>query len=421
MPITRSQSARTRSATATRSKQTAAKPSEDAKHRVGSKRTRTTTGGGRKRPAKRVKTERKEDFSVKKEQEEKPLNGVLKNNGEDEAKKEDEEPKQVTFKKEVDVHLRTPTDEKFQKQFGILERGHIYFFYRPKVGKEDVEDVDDIANFSFLLVPRPPKEDSKDEYDSKDPKVRGGSAAPEPAPQTEPNEFFRYIVMGKKHFPKTESKHEVFWASVVDVGEDVTKLDEGLSEQVYQTKTRGERHKGAARVAGRGVYAIVTPTNMTLPLSRLNRTYLTYILTHPAEPTSLQASLGIESQSSFLIQVKNPEQSSRPGVGLRSDKRAKYSEEAKEEAFGGVGGKGVEAKKFSAANPVTLMDYQGAELLIIGDKKNVDDILGEEGSNKEMERAAIEDTESLDAAHVMKELVLDAKKFPPDALRGDWV
>lgn len=55
-----------------------------------------------------------------------------------------------------------------------------------------------------------------------------------------PINYFRYIVMGKKSLPDSETKHEVFWGSVADIGDNLGMLEEGLSEQIYQTKTRGQ-------------------------------------------------------------------------------------------------------------------------------------------------------------------------------------
>ena len=105
-------------------------------------------------------------------------------------------------------------------------------------------------------------------------------------------------------------------------------------------------------------------------------------MTHPSKPDAIQKALGIESSSSFLLQVKNPEQPSAPGAGLIPEKRAKYSEEEKQEAFGGAGGKGAEARKFGPVNPINLMDYDGTELLIIGDQKAVDDTVGDKGRDQ---------------------------------------
>jgi hypothetical protein len=38
-----------------------------------------------------------------------------------------------------------------------IERGHIYFVYRPRVQMEEASSIDDVKSFHMLLVPRPPE------------------------------------------------------------------------------------------------------------------------------------------------------------------------------------------------------------------------------------------------------------------------
>lgn len=96
---------------------------------------------------------------------------------------------------------------------GVLERGHIYFFYRPKVTLADGESpssLDDVANFHFLLLPRD-----------------GG---------------YRFVVIGKKRLPdRSKGGREVFWGTVERCGADLAEKGEnlGLGGRSYQTKTRG--------------------------------------------------------------------------------------------------------------------------------------------------------------------------------------
>ncbi|KAF8510197.1 hypothetical protein BU17DRAFT_98342 [Hysterangium stoloniferum] len=382
------------------------------------------TGNARKRgaspaskaPSKRTKAQRsqKENLEVKDQEKEKSVkDSSMKKEG---TTPEPEDMKHVAFDNKDSVRSVTPR-EQFQKDYGILERGHIYFFYRPKVAIEEARDIDDVAKLSILLIPRPSKsEDSKKNMNNLTGR-EAASAAPSPAPQSRPDQFFRYMVLGKKHLPFSSGKHEVFWATVVDVGHDLANLDYGLQRQVYQTKTRGERTKGAARPAGRGVYAICSPTDKNLPASRRNRTFLVYMLTHPIPPGKPQEELGIETFSSFLLQVKNPTMPSAPGVGLKREKRAKYPEEGMEEAFG----EGVGATKFAPTNPTTLIDYEGAELLLIGDKKDIGNIVQNKRANEEMQTAVSEEAVNLSTDDVLRELSMDAEKFPPDALEGNWV
>jgi len=124
MPQTRSQTAgpRTRSAASKKNKQDTSK-AQDVKPKAGTKRSQMNTDTGRKPSIKRAKTEpeyQKTPMKKEDEPEEKPLNGVLKK--EDDTgthKMEEEEPKQVSFKEEIGVHVMTPTEERYQKQHGM--------------------------------------------------------------------------------------------------------------------------------------------------------------------------------------------------------------------------------------------------------------------------------------------------------------
>ena len=40
---------------------------------------------------------------------------------------------------------------------GTIERGHIYFFYRPKVELKEAHSLDDVQRFYMVLIPRPPQ------------------------------------------------------------------------------------------------------------------------------------------------------------------------------------------------------------------------------------------------------------------------
>ena len=36
----------------------------------------------------------------------------------------------------------------------VLEEGDIFFFYRPRVGKEEVDDIEDIQRFYMITAPK---------------------------------------------------------------------------------------------------------------------------------------------------------------------------------------------------------------------------------------------------------------------------
>ncbi|KAG8907641.1 hypothetical protein FRB99_003103 [Tulasnella sp. 403] len=287
-------------------------------------------------------------------------------------------------------------DELTETVDGILERGHIYFFYRPKVcvGPEDiVTSLDDVSKFHLLLLPRG---DGKQK--------------------------FRFFVIGKKRLPDHTKGREVFWATLEKFGEDFEKMkmDDAVGERSYSTKTRGERHIEPARVAGRGHYALFSPKPST-PSGR--RTHLVYFLTHPKpeQMGGIQEELAIHMSGSLIIQVKNPSASNPPNVGLAKGKQAKYPEEVVEEKFGGDADHGA-GKRFIAPNPAGVLDFEGSEVLLIPDKHSVDEIMeGEDKIENELQSEAAHDADKMSAPSVLKELRLDEKTFPCAALEGDWL
>lgn len=96
-----------------------------------------------------------------------------------------------------------------------------------------------------------------------------------------------------------------------------------------------------------------------------------YHLSHPSasELGEVQNALGIQLAAAFVVQVKNPvaPTTSHQFVGRKSEKRAKYPEEIMREVFGLGGSKGREdyGLKFSSIETTELLDYEGAESLLI--------------------------------------------------------
>ena len=109
----------------------------------------------------------------------------------------------------------------------ILERGNIYFLYRPKVQEADsepdpAEGPGDVQNLYLVLKPQ------------------GGK--------------FRLINIGRDRLPDID-RHERNWGFVEMIATSGKEIEEALREETYPTKTRGERLRPAARPAGEGVYA----------------------------------------------------------------------------------------------------------------------------------------------------------------------
>lgn len=300
---------------------------------------------------------------------------------------------------------------------GTIERGHIYFFYRPRVQLEEAHSFDDVKNFHMLLVPRPPDfaaSSSSNAEEKIDPSKKeeaemkvlapGAHAVPAPDEENLTKKYFRLITIGKKRLPDPQSsgsnesrRKELFWATVTAIGDDLTSLEKGLGEKSYETKTRGSftfdlggasgkdillllgtRHEAPARLVGRGGYAIVN-SDAEMPSKR--ETHLGYHLSHPP-PTELgevQESLGIYSASSFILQIKNPLAPATGPLQVHS-KAAEYPQWIMHDVFGSASKKGKQSRgresyglRFASCETPEMLDFEGAQLLLIASRE------GEEG------------------------------------------
>ncbi|KAI0699351.1 hypothetical protein C8T65DRAFT_729035 [Cerioporus squamosus] len=323
-------------------------------------------------------------------------------------------------------------------QTGTIERGHIYFFYRPKVELEEAHSLDDVQKFYMLLIPRPPQfasgsdpsanQAGGDEDQEMNLIEAGADAVPAAEPKGSSKKRFRLLILGKKALPDPEAKgsgrHQVFWATVSTVGDDLKKLEEGLGAKTYETKTRGTRHQGSARLAARGAYAIVNSDART-PSQR--ETHLGFYLSHPSgdQLGEVQETLGLHQASSFVLQVKNPlAPPSGPGqVGLPKGRQADFPEDIMKNVFGKGGQRGRESYglRFAPCERKEMLDYEGAELLFIAARSGeagLEQSLGEGRGQALEEVEKSESKESID--QVMKELAMDDSKVPADPLGGEW-
>jgi len=271
----------------------------------------------------------------------------------------------------------------------IIEKGLIYFFYRPKVGLDHAEGIEDVQKLYILLWPgaEPIK---KDEKEMSHTEGKLGENEPE-----------RLIIISKKKLPEI-SHHAKYWGFVKKVSYRIEDIDKQLGAETYTTKTRGERHVEGARPIAEGVYALV---------KYHNGIHLAYVLELPEEPLKLQQAFNIGKEGSYIVQVKNPE---GPGINFLGDKKAKYSSELTKYFIGKKGG----PLKFAPAYP-PLLDQDGAELLFIGASDDLKAELGETGEFlEELEEV---DAKKLTNEKLWKELHLKKAEHPGDAiLRGKW-
>src|SRR5687767_9621840 len=87
----------------------------------------------------------------------------------------------------------------------VLERGNIYFIYRPRVERTSASGVEDIQRLFNILSPH-----GKDRH--------------------------RLFVVGRKKLPEIEDHHERNWAFVQKVGRDAHEIEDeliGADEDVF--------------------------------------------------------------------------------------------------------------------------------------------------------------------------------------------
>ncbi len=250
-----------------------------------------------------------------------------------------------------------------QNKVETLEQGNVYFFYRPRVEQEDPEDIEDVQNMYMVLSPH-----GRDRY--------------------------RLAIIGRKHLPDPGAKQERIWGFVDMVEKDPKKVVGALGEEEYETKTRGKRHRPAARPAGEGIYRIVRHDD---------HTHLVYARELPERTGEVQEELEIEDEANYVISVKNPDKPSPEGAGLPEDREAEYPERL-QERFGD--------RRFIDADPPDLLDYEGSQFVLISAARDVKEDLGIELNPQ---------NEDESRAEIFSDLRLEKSKQPIEPLlEGEW-
>jgi hypothetical protein len=143
----------------------------------------------------------------------------------------------------------------------VLERGRVYFFYRPRVQLEEARGLDEVQRFQLVLSP-------------------------------DDRPVWRLLTIGRKRLPEIDDGGERFWGWVDLVAEAPEAIAGELDRQVYGTKTRGVRVQAEARPAGQGRYAIA---------SHEEHTHLAYVLELPHDRGPVQEDLRIEPRADYIV------------------------------------------------------------------------------------------------------------------------
>ena len=251
----------------------------------------------------------------------------------------------------------------------IIEQGDILFFYRPKVGTEEVSDTEDVQR--FYMVTAPEKADSK----------------------------YRLFVLGRKQLPEIvegkSTSEERNWALntlTTNNPEDIRK--ELLVAAEYETETRGKRRMAPAAPAGEGKYSIVKHDN---------HTELAYVLELPEIPGPTQKEFEIKKEASYIVSVKNPDIQT-PGFKAFEKRKPQYPESIKKE-FG-------DRRWINVEDP-ELLNYENTQMLLIGArKKDVEEELGIDIN---------EEKETANTADLFRELKIRKDQIPlKSLLKGEF-
>jgi len=256
-----------------------------------------------------------------------------------------------------------------QAESKVLERGDLFFFYRPDVDQEAPGGLTDVRRFHMVLRPD------------------GGKSS-------------RVITIGRKTLPEAPDSgggpDQTHWAFVQNVFKDAKSLTAALGGADYDTQAQGERHLPPARPVGEGVYAIV----------RVGRdTRLAYALELPKEPGEVQRAFHITAQGRFVVSIKNPEAPSPAGLGLEEGRQAELPGELLAR-FG--------SRKWLPADPIDFLNYEGVELVLIAGKDRA-------GTAEELGLDLEPEAEDEESAEVFKVLKLERNDLNTKPLfEGTW-
>lgn len=312
--------------------------------------------------------------------------------GTHETVEEDVKPSKGPSAHGVESGVRKSEERENIVSSNILEKGIIYFFFRPRVNVEEPQSIGDVARSFIVLRPIPLGAE-----------LNGGQGP------LDKDARCRLLMLPKKKFPTSGKERDM--AFVEKAGQTMKELqDKFVSGSTYQTSTRGERTIEEARPYAEGVYAIT---------STYRSAHLVYVLTIPAELGEIQANFGLYNRGSWVVQSKNP-QFPGPAIG-QLPKNPEYPETVLEK-FGGL--------RWVPLKP-EFIEYPNAQILMIGEAQ---DHLGkaataegnkqanEEEPGQELEKLEHENEQRVEALQgdqtVYRDLGMYAKQLP--SLPTSW-
>jgi len=271
-------------------------------------------------------TATKEDNKEAVKAEEKPL-GIIRKGGIRKGgiyKTDEEEAAEAKAKKEK---------QEEQDTHNILEKGHIYFYYRPKMNIQEAQTLDDVQMLYLLLCPK---------FQAAEllPSLEGSVEKKKPVYMN------RLLTISKKKLPEINERSR-YWAFVAVSSKDMNDINDWLAGEKYLTKTRGERELQGSISVGEGVYAVIEHND---------HTHLGYVLKSMNDLGELTKAFNVEKEGSYVISIKNPERAD-PTHYLRDKHKAHFPPELQEQFRG---------RRFMTAVNPEFLDHKGCEVVVIG-------------------------------------------------------
>ncbi|KAF9904170.1 hypothetical protein EC991_002964 [Linnemannia zychae] len=328
----------------------------------------------------------------------------------------------------------------------VLEKGHAFFFYRPKMDVDQPSGTDDVQKLYMLLSP-----DAAIGRVSTDSKYNG-STSPTASKKAESDghvkkedgseeALHRLLIIPRKALPVNEPSGadgagggsrsnkpgSRNWAFVDITSPDLATVEARLKEYTYSTKTRGERTQPSARFIAEARYEIILD-HVDPEHPQRQSSHFVYALEVPQEPGPVQNAFNIKKEGQFMIQVKNP-QIQTPATERGAVRYATLKEKAAQlpqhlqEKFRGVRKDQV---RYTPLDSTEFLDVAHTELVLLalkrGAKTEFEELLKELEEEVEEEVREWSDDEGEDENGVngsveqaYKELQVD-KEAIPDAV-----
>jgi hypothetical protein len=271
----------------------------------------------------------------------------------------------------------------------VLEKGDIFFFYRPKAkvvndgSGGDVKSIEDIRR--FFMVTASTITAAADNTGSKYQEQFDNTNSTTSKEEGESSRY-RLFVIGKKSLPEirtTEARRsERYWAKVGGIFENPQELTNELLADEF-------RKGDAARPVGEGKYAIV---------KHQDHAELAYVLEMPEEPGEAQRELGIEKEASYIISVINPKVPVPAGYPS-SEEPPNYPESILKEF-------GQNENFVSLARDLRFINFQNAQMILVGAREGKDVIQKEFGIDIKEEK------ETVHSADVFSKLKIEKDRVP---------